>query len=30
MEVELTLGKITTDEDGTEVIGWKFRPVKEG
>ncbi|MGQ9722077.1 MAG: Zn-ribbon domain-containing OB-fold protein [Candidatus Jordarchaeum sp.] len=30
MEVELTSGKITTDEDGTEVIGWKFRPVKEG
>ncbi|MEM3562398.1 MAG: Zn-ribbon domain-containing OB-fold protein [Candidatus Jordarchaeaceae archaeon] len=30
MEVELSSGKITTDEDGTEVIGWKFRPVKEG
>jgi hypothetical protein len=29
-EVELTAGKITTDEDGTEVIGWKFRPVMEG
>ena len=28
-EVELTAGRITTDEDGTEVIGWKFRPIRE-
>jgi len=27
-ELELVVGKIKTDEHGNDVIGWKFRPVK--
>ena len=26
-EVELTIDRIREDEDGNEIIGWKFRPI---
>lgn len=29
MEVELVIDKIRDDEDGTEIIGYKFRPVQK-
>ena len=29
MEVELVIDKIREDEQGNEVIGYKFRPVQE-
>jgi len=28
IEVETVLGKLCEDEEGNEVIGWRFRPVK--
>jgi uncharacterized OB-fold protein len=28
MEVELVIGRIRTNEEGDEVIGYKFRPVQ--
>ena len=27
MELELTIGKIYTDKQGNDIVGWKFRPV---
>ena len=27
MEVELVVGKLYTNKDGDDIIGWKFRPV---
>ena len=29
-ELELVIGKIKTDPQGNDVIGWKFRPVNKG
>lgn len=29
MDVELTIEKMRTDKDGTEIIGYKFKPVQQ-